>query len=288
MLKYFFLFALVPLCISCKKDDPVTHPGEAKLIVKLKVDPTQQRLGNLGQPVSVPAGHAAQSPRFNKIASHYLELAPTALTGLGAGTILYHAPETIAGGATAIDFSQTILCDNNGTFLTIPLKSITPGSYLWVRCSLSYQNYDVDFAYNGTPLTGTIASFVGFNTYITNYLIKTQTQAVNANKLQGYWGFETNGFSFVQTGQAPATTVPNPLFATSPIPAGSCVVTGSFANPLVITGNETSDVVVTLSLSTNNSFEWVDDNGNGKWDATNNSVEQVVDMGLRGLVPTYQ
>ena len=284
------LIVLVALLFfaACKKDDNPS-PTEPKLIVKLKTDPTQQRLGNLGQPANLPSGHAGQNPRFNKIASHYLEFAPSALTALGAGTVLYYAPETTAGGANAIDFSRSILCDNNGVFLSIPLKSITPGSYEWVRCSLSYQNYDVDFSYNGIQLTGTIASFVGYNTYISNYVIKSQTQTVNANKLQGYWGFETHSYNFVQSGQAPpgATTVPNPLFASSPIPAGSCVVTGSFAQPLVITGTETSDITVTLSLSTNKSFEWIDDNGNGKWDATNTSIEQVVDMGLRGLVPTY-
>jgi len=56
-------------------------------------------------------------------------------------------------------------------------------------------------------------------------------------------------------GQAPATTVPNPIAATSPIPLGSYVVTGQFANNLLLTGNETNDVVIEVSLSTNNSFE---------------------------------
>lgn len=62
-------------------------------------------------------------------------------------------------------------------------------------------------------------------------------------------------------GQAPAgvTTVPNPIASTSPIPAGSCVVTGGkFSTPLVITGDEKNNVVVTLSLSINKSFEWTE------------------------------
>ena len=45
---------------------------------------------------------------------------------------------------------------------------------------------------------------------------------------------------------------------------------------------------MTLSLSINKSFEWVDTNGNGKWDVTTSGVESVVDMGLRGLVPSYE
>jgi hypothetical protein len=40
-----------------------------------------------------------------------------------------------------------------------------------------------------------------------------------------------------------------------------------------------------MSLSINNSFEWVDVNGNGKFDVDPGSGENVVDMGLRGLIP---
>jgi hypothetical protein len=65
----------------------------------------------------------------------------------------------------------------------------------------------------------------------------------------------------------------------------SCVVTGKFSAPLEITGLEKKNVVVTLSLSTNKSFEWIDTNGNGKFDPSQG--ETVVDMGLRGLIPSY-
>jgi hypothetical protein len=95
-----------------------------------------------------------------------------------------------------------------------------------------------------------------------------------------------NGFSypFSTTGQAPegATTVVNPLFATSPIPQGSCAVTGSFpAGGLKITGKEITDIVVEISLSTNKSFEWIEVINDGKWAPTKG--EQVVDMGIRGM-----
>ena len=42
-----------------------------------------------------------------------------------------------------------------------------------------------------------------------------------------------------------------------------------------------------MNLSINKSFEWLDANGNGKWDVDNTSGENVVDMGLRGLIPTW-
>jgi hypothetical protein len=284
----FLSIAFIPM-ISCKKDEepaPEPTPAAPKLIFKLAVDPNQVRLNNLGQPATLPSGHAAQNPQFNKISAHYLELSPGATTLLGGGNVLYNGATTTTGGAEAIDFSQSTLVTPGQVFKEYTLSGVTPGTYEYVRLSLSYQNYDISYSTAGVDLTGTIASFLGFNTYISSYQIKNTTQAVNANKLQGYWGFETNlfGENYVQTGQAPegATTVPNPLFATSPIPQGSCIVTAAFGSPLVITGNETSDIVVTLSLSGNNSFEWIDD-GDGKFEPVDG--EAVVDMGVRGLVP---
>jgi len=282
-LKSLLLFLMVAgLFTSCKKENTTAAP---KLIIKIQVDPTLGRLGNTGQPVSMPSGHAGQNPVVRKIGAHYLEFSHTALTPIGEGDVLYHAPETNLGGATAIDFDQSKVIDPGTVFLELPLKELSPGTYTYARLSLSYQNGDVTFYYAGLPYVGTIASFVGYNSYIRKYTVKNQQVTVNANKPQGYWGVETiNG---VTTGQSPAgsTTVPNPIFATSPIPAGSCLVTGAFNTPLVIAGNETGDVTVNLNLSINKSFEWIDVNRNGKWDLDLN--ESVVDMGLRGLFPTY-
>ena len=43
--------------------------------------------------------------------------------------------------------------------------------------------------------------------------------------------------------------------------------------------------MVTLSLSINNSFEWQEITADGKYEPS--IGESVVDMGLRGLVPSY-
>jgi len=290
MIKRNILFLMIIITASCDKCKEEPTSSEPKLIIKIATDPTQVRLNNLGQPASIPTGHAAQSPVCKKISAHYLEFTPDMYTALGAGDVVYHAAETTAGGANAIDFSKAKVVAPGEVFFEMPLKDFSPGTYEWVRASLLYQNGDVNFTASGLDLVGRLACFVGFNTYITNYTINTQSVTVNDDQLQGYWGFETSvlGVPYVSSGQAPAgaTTVPNPLFATSPIPQGSCVVTGSFAQPLVITGNETKDVVVTLSLSTNQSFEWVDTNANGKWEPQSN--EQVVDMGFRGLIPYWE
>lgn len=268
---------------GCKKE--IAAPTEPQLIFKFKFDSTQTRLNNIGQPAPVPAGNAGQSPRFNGMAAHYIELSQGVFTAVGSGEVLYVGEQTTAGGDTAINFNKEKIVGEGETFFSMPLKDVSPGTFEYLRVSLAYQNYDVDM-FAMIPLSGTIASFVGFNTYINSYTVKDSAVTVNANRLQGYWAFETGGSPVpveVQSGQAPGTTVVNPLFATSPIPAGSCLVTGEFDTPLVITGNETKDIVITVSLSTNKSFEWVDTNPNGIWEPL--AGEIVVDMGLRGLIP---
>lgn len=278
------VLALVIGSVSCNND----ISEEPMLIVKFKFDPNQARLNNLGAPTPVAPGNAAQTPDFNSISSHYLEFAPTAYTQLGEGAVLYHAPETSDGGANAIDFSKAKVVGEGEVFLKIPLSQIANGTYRYVRCSLAYQNYGISVRNNGADYNGTLASFVGFNTYIGSHSIGNNFFTVNGNRAQGYWAFALDDNPYSIQGQAPAgaTTVPNPLAATSPIPAGSCVVTGQFGNNLVITGDETRDIVVTLSLSINHSFEWHEVNADGKYEPA--AGENVVDMGLRGLVPSYQ
>lgn len=296
MKRYVPFLALLPFVFaSCEKDDadepePVVDEGP-RLILRFRFDSTQARLNAFGLPSTVPTGHQAQSPRFNRMSAHYVEFAPDAFTALGSGDVVYHAPETNAGGATAIDHDQSLEVGNDGVFLDIPLSDLDTGTYNWLRVSLAYQNYDIDLSVFGTPLQGTVASFIGYNTYIGSYLISDSVVHVNGNRSQGYWGFEVDnppGWApnAVFTGQAPGTTVVNPLFATSPIPAGSCVVTGQFASTLHITGTETADVVVVVSLSTNDSFEWVEHGGNAIYEPLQGDT--VVDMGIRGMIPSVQ
>jgi len=290
----FVLFIAMLAFGGCKKEKT------PKLIFKMKLDPTQARLGNLGNPAPMPAGHAGQDPSFNAITAHYIELAQGALTQIGQGAVLYHAEETTVGGATAIDFSKSRFAKNGEVFYELPLNAIAAGEYEYLRVSLAYQNYDVQMYIDTTisgfaiqqSVPGTVASFVGYNTYLTSYKVKDQSLTVNGNRLQGYWGFETSAnfygypFKYITSGQAPAgaTTVVNPIATTSPIPAGSCVVTGPFqGGKLKITGNETEDIVVVVSLSTNKSFEWIDVKPDNKWEPLKG--ETIVDMGLRGMIP---
>lgn len=284
ILKTIFIVSMTLGLTACSKSE---NESEKYLIVKFKFNPTQERLNGIGQPAPIPVGHAAQTPDFRQISAHYFELSPAANTLLGNGEILYHAPETNAGGSTAIDFSKAIIKGENEEYLKIPLKDITPGVYQWVRVSLAYQKYGIKVRANNQDLDGTLESFVGYDTYITSHQINGQNFNVNGNRRQGYWAFALDTFPFATSGIAPegATTVPNPLFNTSPIPQGSCVVTGKFANNLEIRANETKDIIVTLSLSINKSFEWTEVNFDGKYEP--GIGENVVDMGLRGLIPSF-
>jgi hypothetical protein len=281
-----FLLIAVLLIISCNDDnnDCCSNPEpQANLIIKLKFDPNQVRLNNLGQPESIPAGNAAQSPTISRMSANYIEFAINEFTALGDGEIIFEGDKTSVGGEEAINFQNAVFAGNNEVFMSIPLSQISTGDYNWVRVSLAYQEGNIDLLVNGIDYTGTLASFVGFNTYISSFDLNGSTFDINDNKLQGYWAFETLGYT--SQGQAPpgATTVPNPLFDSSPVPQGSCVVTGQFENGFTLTGNETEDVIVTLSFSINNSFEWTEVNTDGKYEP--GAGEQVVDMGLRGLRP---
>jgi hypothetical protein len=327
------LFVLVAFA-SCKKDTTnttTTTPPAAgpQLKFVFKFDSTQVRLNGFGQVATLPANHRAQCPKFNGMSAHYIEMTQNNFTAVGHGTVLYTTPTIVStpftvtsGSATAtytdaIEFNKETIVGDGAQFFSIPLSQVTAGTYPYLRISVAYQNYDIKYGVlQGTYTTtvgaytvpsnylgtGTIASFIGYNTYITSYNIKTQTDVVNGAKQQGYWSFESAPVVFGATtytvpyskGQAPqgATTVVNPLFSTSAVPPGSCLVTGQFVNqagattPLVITGHETSDITITVSMSTNNSFEWIHNSSNpdNGYIYTLNQ-DTVVDMGLRGMKP---
>ena len=301
------LISVFILISSCKKDDD-SGTANDDIMVKFhfKFDPNQERLDGFGQPASIPSDHAALSPDFSTMSAHFIELVPTEFTPYKSGAFVYKGAEVSAsnpnphGFTTAIDFDNAIVAGEGEAFLEIPLKDITPGTYENIRVSVAYQNYNVTYNLKNIPTigdldneTGTVASFVGYNSHINTLKVFNQETAVNDAKLQGFWAFETqlpspyDSYNQIFIGQAPqsATTVVNP-FPNAPIPVGSCVVSGSFDQPVTLTGNEIDDINITLSFSINNSFEWKDLNGNGEWDLDvqdPNNSEPVVDMGLRGL-----
>jgi hypothetical protein len=228
---------------------------------------------------------------------HYIELVPTIYTALGAGAVIYKTEEVTTGGAAAIDFSKETIVDMTNNTIKIPLSSITKGDYKYIRISLGYQSYIIDaradlssVGLGNKDFPINVSSFLGFNSYLTSHKVKDSSIVINANKKQGFWmgeihtTFGSTPYHQYLQGQNAQTTVTNPLFATSPIPAGSCVVTSDFSvATLTIDPAATVDKNVSVSISINKSFEWKDDIKNGKWDVYP-SAEPVVDMGVRGIV----
>ena len=147
-LQTMFAVASAMLLLSaCQKNadtvTPISGTGTAKVNFIFKFDSTQVRLNALGQPTTMPAGHAGQSPRFNTMSAHYVELTPTTFTALGAGAVIYKAPQVATGGATAIDFTNSKFAGNNQVFLSVPVKDFAAGTYNYLRVSLAYQNYNI-------------------------------------------------------------------------------------------------------------------------------------------------
>ncbi|MCH9680841.1 MAG: hypothetical protein K0V04_05360 [Deltaproteobacteria bacterium] len=256
------------------------------LVLRIDVDPDAPRLNNLGLPAPMAEGHAGQDPVFQRIGVHHAELVPSAFTPLGAGVIVLDSPHTTKGGHLAVDFDAQPVVTPGGEIVVAALADLMPGTYEYLRIAVSYQEYDVDLEVDvaGQPfeVTGRLASFIESSTYISEFSIAAETIHIDGNRPQGYFAFKAPGMAAVQ-GQAPAgaTTVPNPIDATSPIEVGSCIVTAVFDPPLVIRGDEDEDRVIAATLSTDRSFEWIDGNGDGSWQPL--AGEAVVDMGVRGM-----
>lgn len=278
---FILTLGLVFAISGCSKDKE-----EPMLVFKYTFDEQGERQDNFGNPASIPVNHAAQTPDFKALGVHSIELI-NAQPGLPTDqTIVYKGAETTFNGIEGIDFERELIVSEGEVLVRIPLSQITPGTYNYLRNSLGYQEYNIDFLYtdpNFGPmdLNGDIASFVGFKTYVSNFDLSGENIVVNDVVNQGFWAFHVSSpVAITQTGNAPVTTVPNPLDAVSPIPLGSCLVTGQFDSPLVVTGEESEDIVVEVAVSINQSFEWEEINQDGKYEP---AVESVVDMGTRGL-----
>lgn len=312
-MKYFpILLILVLFLTSCSRDEDVVTP-DAQIHFQFKFDASQERLNNIGAVSTIPAGHAAQSPGFNSMSGYFIELVPDRFTQIREGAVIYEAATQSSANPNfeeAVIFDQAIVSDEGVNFLSIPIKDIPAGTYEYLRISVTYQNADIRFNLKNLPppfpasldnQLGTMAGFIGFNTHLSDLKIKDKSISVNEDKPQGFWAFEPQldppfqsyfiefaNPQGVYSGQSPGgqTTVVNPLeqFGVT-LPFGSCIVTGKLDQPLTINSTTNEDINIQLSFSVNNSFEWVDDNGNGEWDfdVQNGSIEQPVDMGLRGL-----
>ncbi len=301
-MRYIFGFLVLSVFGLTSCEEPMVEQDPYQLIITFTLDDQADRQDNLGNPATIPAGNAAQSPDFKEMGIHFLGLYPDKFTAYDQGVTLLSTPTTDQGGIKAIDFDQEFMFNQEDNILKVNLDDIEPGIYEYIRSSIAFQKYEIDFNLKGANLPngidddidakGLVASFLGYNTYINSYQLNDQTVQVQQNKAQGYFGMETSAdisgfpFSEIIEATAPQTTVPNPIFDSSPVPAESCVVTGRFPEALIIPADPSKDIEIEVIISTNNSFEWVDTNGNGVYEPL--LQEQVVDMGTRGFFPVVQ
>src|SRR5690348_7048706 len=87
ILRVIMIPVIVAISVSGCEEDAVKN----RLIFKFKFDPEQARLNNFGRPSTIPEGNAAQTPSFNTMSAHYIELVPDATTPLGEGVIVYQS-----------------------------------------------------------------------------------------------------------------------------------------------------------------------------------------------------
>ena len=59
--------------------------------------------------------------------------------------------------------------------MSVPVNSFAAGTYTWLRISLAYQNYNIYMNSSGQTIDATLASFIGFNTYLSSYKVKDST-----------------------------------------------------------------------------------------------------------------
>jgi len=288
------------LCPDCEFPDTLwkSTSTSPQLILRLNFDSLQIRLDDLGQLSSPALGTGAQSPSITAMSVNYIELMPNANSAPGTGVVLYKTAETTCGGAKAVNFCKGVIVAENEVLVSVDLSKISPGSYSWIRMSISYQEFKIQartLSAGNAP-----ADFAGFSSDQT-YFSKTKFQNTVitptlgnvGNKSRGYWLFYQQLFntSCALDGQAPHTTVVNSNPQASNSPSLSFVY-GEFVNslnsntePFIILGNETSNKEVILSISTNKSFEWQEINVDGLFQPE--IGERVLDFGCRGLIPMF-
>jgi hypothetical protein len=306
---YAFKFTTLTLLLFAGNFWSCQKKADAKIHFIVKFDPLQERLNANGTVAPVLAGRATQTPSMNQIGVECLEVAANNSTPVGKGVSIFQVAPKANSGEIMTQFDQLKMVKDGEIIASVPMKQLGVGKFEYVRLAVAYQNFDVlfsmqevPFAGNFTDERGTFAVFLSKSNFIGSHTVASKTERVDGSKPQGYWVFETKFPSAYATlnrlfsGKVPDSTLTfvNPLHQTAPLPAGSNFITGRFDTPLSITGQENQDITVTLTLSTNKSFEWDESiYKNGKWDSNAQantgtpSVERIVDVGFKGLKARY-
>ena len=270
-----------------------------------EADPSGARLDWDGNSSEVAAGNIGITPdSVLNIGIHYLELVQDANTAYKSGVIIYRSPETFQGGEIAIDFDSLLFLAPGTEIFNANLRKIPPGTYSYIRASVTCISYGITVDLDDVPGAGavnnvpaTMYSFLGYRTYIGSIQADTNDQEINANRALGFWLLETrqpeaDWNKVIQTQlNSNLVTVVNELSDSAPIPNSTAIITGVFDEPLVITGEESDDLYLTLTFSVNKVIEVADANSDGTWDLNyqfNVLSEELMDHGLRSLRATFE
>ncbi len=275
--KYNFIFLLIPLILlilSCRRTDDSPpdgrYPYQTALHFIIKFDSIQDRLDNNGGLSVIPGGHSVQTPIYNQIAINEIEFLEDSLTAYGYGKTL---------------LSEENLFMNNGSLdLTMYMPGETQTTFHWLRIYFSYQNVSVKCKINGDIVTGTMLSFLKTHTGLYPSQIGDSIIRNDSSRYQGEWFLEvdTSGFGTLLHGQTPqgSLTQPNILHYSWPVQTNSMYVLTCPINPGLYF-NKTPSKTITISVSTNKSFEWVEHSDPNYFEPLDGDT--IIDFGIRGI-----
>ena len=283
----FFVIALTALAfVSCTKGT-----NERYLILKVKFDPTSAPLNDSGFLYATPVGNGALTPTYNSMAPAYIELAPD--LGTPDSTVPYKSDfkytlfssenATDNFGHSGVRYTSLQITKDGEAMVSIPLNTITPGTYRFLRLAVAYQNFDILYKLDSTVSNlyhnGTLypsASFYGMyhasisafsdSTFfdngftVSNYTVNNMPP--KTVKKSGFYGFETqlgtNSFyyplektSTLQVADSVASV--NTIYAKVKTPKNASVFTAPFYT--INFKNYTQDTIMTPLVITGGETE---------------------------------
>jgi hypothetical protein len=280
--RYLFYSILLLQIISCRKktdESPDKYPHYSILKINFKLDSLQERLDNYGNISSVPAAHGSMSPQNPKMRIGFVELLTDSGIQPGDGARIFGTGEVIASNDTGYQCCQGFL-DENQTYQYLLPEVDNPIRYYGIRIYFSYQHFDVNYTINDIQYSGSVAAFLAKKSITYYFEVKDSVYTQYSLKQNGEWYFEvdTPGYGIVQHGTA-FTASPNVLFQSVPTEANSCVVTCPISPVLIM--DYPMSKTITISISTNHSFEWVENSTPGIFEPFDG--DSIYDIGIRGV-----
>jgi len=261
---------------------PNRNPVFSTLNFSFKFDSLQDRLDNSGMLSSIPGNHRALSPKNPGFRIGYIELLSDPSTPAGYGVRIFGTGQVSNSFDTGYPCCQGVI-DENENFSTPYLALQDPTTFNWMRIYFTYTHFDIDYKINGSPYETSVSGFLAEKSLTYYFEIRDSVYSEYSTKINGEWYLEadTPGYGVVLHGSA-FTASPNILYNTVPTPSNSCVVTCAIDPPLFF--DHPDNKTITISLSTNKSFEWIENSDPDFFEPFNGDT--IYDFGIRGIKVT--